>query len=59
MPSRDHFERLEKHGHGITDAIKSAKRTNPELAEKLDMDWGEFLQAMADCLEDMREILER
>jgi len=59
MPSKDYVERLEKHGHGLTDAIKSTKKSDPELAEKLDGEWGSFLQAMSDCLEDMREILER
>jgi hypothetical protein len=58
MSSRDFIERLEKHGHGITDAIKSARRSDPELAENLDREWSGFLQAMSDCLEDMRGVLE-
>lgn len=49
---------MEKHGHGITDAIKSARRSDPELAENLDREWSGFLQAMSDCLEDMRGVLE-
>lgn len=59
MSSRDFIERLEKHGQGITDAIKSARSSDPELADRLDREWGGFLEAMSDCLEDMRGSLER
>jgi hypothetical protein len=59
MSSRDCLERLEKHDHSITDVIRSARKSDPELVEKLDMEWGGFLQAMEDYLEEMRKTIER
>ena len=58
MPSREYIDRLGTHGRNLTEAIKGAKKSNPDLAERLDKEWGAFLQAMSDCLEDMRKTLE-
>ena len=54
MPSKEYLEQLGTHGRNLTEVIKGARKSNPELAEKLDTEWGGFLQAMSDCLEDMR-----
>ena len=58
MPSKEYREQLEKHGQGITEAIKSLRKSDPVLAKRLDEEWGGFLQAMSDLLEDMEKILE-
>jgi len=58
MPSKEYIERLGTHGRNLTNIIKGARESDPKLAEKLDTEWGGFLQAMSDCLEDMSKTLE-
>lgn len=53
------IERLEKHDHGITGAIKSTRKSHSRITEKFKGQRGALLQAMSDCLEDTKKILER